>query len=66
VLELPTAQGPKVFSYDEEWLAVLRTTHSLLSLDRRQVSLTGGQLTSKWPVQVEGVVTLQLAGMERI
>ncbi|KAK9903387.1 hypothetical protein WJX75_004587 [Coccomyxa subellipsoidea] len=41
VLELPDAEGPKVFSYDEEWLAILRTTHSLLSLDRKAVPLPG-------------------------
>lgn len=41
MVELPDAEGPKVFSYDEEWLAVLRTTHSLLSLNRRPVPLPG-------------------------
>lgn len=48
VLELPNAEGPKVFSYDEEWLATLRTTHSLLSLDRRKVSLPGE--IQPWPL----------------
>ena len=41
MVELPHAQGPKEFSYDEEWLAVLRSTHSLLSLQRRPVPLPG-------------------------
>ncbi|CAL8465238.1 g4773 [Coccomyxa elongata] len=41
VLELPDAEGPKVFSYDEEWLAILRTTHSLLSLKRKPAPLPG-------------------------
>ena len=35
VVEFPEAQGPLEFSYDEEWLAVLRATHHLLGLGRR-------------------------------
>ena len=46
VLHLPDAEGPKEFSYDEEWLAVLRSTHSLMSLQRRPVSLPGQLLPS--------------------
>lgn len=38
VLELPL-KGPKEFHYDAEWLATLRTTHNLLSLDRRAPTL---------------------------
>ena len=41
VVDLPWAQGPKEFAYDEEWLAVLCSTHSLLSLEARPVSLPG-------------------------
>lgn len=41
ILQLPDAEGPKEFSYDQEWLAVLRSTHSLMSLQRRPVSLPG-------------------------
>ena len=41
VLQLPEAEGPKEFSYDEEWLAILRSTHSLMSLQRRPVPLPG-------------------------
>ena len=41
ILQLPDAEGPKEFSYDEEWLATLRSTHSLMSLQRRPVSLPG-------------------------
>ncbi|BDA50256.1 Lariat debranching enzyme [Coccomyxa sp. Obi] len=41
VVELPDAVGPKVFSYDEEWLAILRTTHSLLSIKRKPSPLPG-------------------------
>ncbi len=41
VVELPHAQGPKEFAYDEEWLAILRSTHSLLSLQRRPAPLPG-------------------------
>ena len=41
ILQLPDAEGPKEFSYDEEWLAVLRSTHSLMSLQRRPVALPG-------------------------
>lgn len=29
VLHFPDADGPKEFSYDEEWLAILRSTHAL-------------------------------------
>lgn len=41
VLHIPDAEGPKEFSYDEEWLAILRSTHSLMSLQRTPVSLPG-------------------------
>jgi Lariat debranching enzyme, C-terminal domain len=34
----PAAGGPPKIEYDEEWLAILRETHSLLRLDRRQVA----------------------------
>ena len=39
VIEFPDAEGPLEFSYDPEWLAVLRSTHDLLSLQRN-----GGRL----------------------
>ena len=39
VIEFPDAEGPLEFSYDPEWLAVLRATHGLLSLQRN-----GGRL----------------------
>lgn len=36
VLEIPVDQpAPKEFTYDEEWLAVLRETHNMLELSRR-------------------------------
>jgi hypothetical protein len=35
VLEFPNASGPLEFSYDEEWLAILKATHSLMNLQRR-------------------------------
>ena len=41
MLQLPEAEGPKEFSYDEEWLAVLRTTHALMSLQQRPAPLPG-------------------------
>ena len=44
MLQLPEAKGPKEFSYDEEWLAVLRTTHALMSLQRRPAPLPGKPL----------------------
>lgn len=48
ILQIPEAEGPKEFSYDEEWLAILRSTHSLMSLQRRPVTLPG-QLSLMWP-----------------
>ncbi|EFN55283.1 hypothetical protein CHLNCDRAFT_57928 [Chlorella variabilis] len=42
VIEFPDAEGPLEFSYDEEWLAVLRSTHGLLSLQRRAAPLPRG------------------------
>ena len=41
ILQITEAEGPKEFSYDEEWLAILRSTHSLMSLHRRPVPLPG-------------------------
>lgn len=41
ILQITEAEGPKEFSYDEEWLAILRSTHSLMSLHRRPVTLPG-------------------------
>ena len=35
VVDFPEAEGPLEFSYDEEWLAVLRATHSLTSVHPR-------------------------------
>ena len=35
VVEFPEADGPLEFSYDEDWLAVLKATHSLMNLQRR-------------------------------
>jgi lariat debranching enzyme len=42
VIDFPDAKGPLEFSYDEEWLAVLRSTHGLLSLQRRAAPLPRG------------------------
>ena len=42
MIEFPDAEGPLEFSYDEEWLAVLRSTHGLLSLQRRAAPLPRG------------------------
>ncbi len=42
VIDFPDAEGPLEFSYDEEWLAVLRSTHTLLSLQRRAAPLPQG------------------------
>ncbi len=41
VVEFPNAEGPLEFGYDEEWLAVLRSTHSLMSLRPAPVTLPG-------------------------
>lgn len=35
LVDFPDAEGPLEFSYDEEWLTVLRATHSLTSLHFR-------------------------------
>jgi hypothetical protein len=34
VVELP-ARGPPVFEYDPEWLAILRSTHGVMNLNRQ-------------------------------
>ena len=41
MVDFPDAEGPLEFGYDEEWLAVLRGTHSLLSLRPTPVALPG-------------------------
>jgi hypothetical protein len=41
LVDFPEASGPRELQYDAEWLAVLRTTHGLLSLQRRPVALPG-------------------------
>ncbi|KAI7845707.1 hypothetical protein COHA_000821 [Chlorella ohadii] len=39
VIDFPDAEGPLEFEYDPEWLAVLRATHGLMSLQRRAAPL---------------------------
>ncbi len=41
VVDFPEARGPKELQYDEEWLAILRGTHHLMSLNRRAKPLPG-------------------------
>eukprot|EP00955_Chlamydomonas_euryale_P116253 366406-Chlamydomonas_euryale.AAC.16 len=46
VIEVDVPEGhpqddPPVFEYDEEWLAILRTTHGLMNLQRRHRALPG-------------------------
>jgi lariat debranching enzyme len=41
VMDFPDAEGPKELQYDEEWLAVLRGTHHMLSLTHRAKPLPG-------------------------
>ena len=41
VLDFPHAKAAKAFAYDHEWLATLRSTHHLFTLDRRQRPLPG-------------------------
>ncbi|KAJ9525103.1 hypothetical protein QJQ45_017337, partial [Haematococcus lacustris] len=43
VLELE-AEGPKVFEYDPEWLAILRSTHSQMNLSRQHRQVASGPL----------------------
>lgn len=47
VMDFPDARGPKELQYDEEWLAVLRGTHHLLSLAHRAKPLPGAFFTSR-------------------
>jgi Lariat debranching enzyme, C-terminal domain len=47
VVDFPEARGPKELQYDEEWLAVLRGTHHLLSLAHRAKPLPGASFTSR-------------------
>lgn len=39
IIDFPDAEGPLEFEYDPEWLAVLRATHGLMSLQRRAAPL---------------------------
>eukprot|EP00808_Paulinella_micropora_P006902 g40411.t1 len=34
ILDFPDAKGARVLKYDEEWLAIVRSTHNLLVLDK--------------------------------
>ena len=43
LVDFPEASGPRELHYDAEWLAILRTTHHLMSLQRRPVTLPGAQ-----------------------
>jgi Lariat debranching enzyme, C-terminal domain len=44
VVDFPDATGSKELQYDEEWLAVLRGTHHMLSLTHRAKPLPGTSL----------------------
>lgn len=53
LLEFPAARGPKVLCYDAHWLAVLKATHPLLSLQRQakpipQAPRPGQQAHGRW------------------
>ena len=50
LVDFPEASGPKELHYDAEWLAVLRTTHQLMSLQRRPVTLPGARQQCPAPV----------------
>ena len=39
VLDFPNAVGPKELRYDEEWLAILRSTHHLIPFSSANVPL---------------------------
>lgn len=41
LVNFPEARGPLDFSYDEEWLSILHSTHNLLSLNRQAKPLPG-------------------------
>ena len=41
VVDFPEAEGPKELCYDEEWLAVLRSTHHLMKTQPSQPHLPG-------------------------
>ncbi|KAL1920001.1 uncharacterized protein VTP21DRAFT_1147 [Calcarisporiella thermophila] len=39
IVDFPDVEGPHEFAYDEEWLAILRTYHEYLSLERMPKAL---------------------------
>ncbi|KAK9802843.1 hypothetical protein WJX73_005943 [Symbiochloris irregularis] len=55
VVHFPDAHGAHELSYDAEWLAILRGTHGLLSLQRRQYppipGMVGGRPKREGPAQ---------------
>lgn len=53
-MDFPEATGEKVLSYDAEWLAVLKTTHHMLSLQRHTAERPGacGQHVKQMPCSV--------------
>ena len=61
IVEFPDAEGPLEFSYDEEWLAVLRATHSRMSLSRAPVTLPAGAPAGVAPQDVQAVRELLAA-----
>ena len=52
VLDFPQAKAAKAFAYDHEWLATLRNTHHLFTLDRRQRPLPGEAVSTSQGVAV--------------
>ncbi|KAI8101778.1 hypothetical protein M9434_006844 [Picochlorum sp. BPE23] len=38
IVDFPEASGPKEFSYDEQWLAIIKKTHPSLSFDRSPIT----------------------------
>lgn len=61
IVEFPDAGGPLEFSYDEEWLAVLRATHSCMSLSRAPVALPAGAPAGVAPQDMQAVRELLAA-----
>ena len=61
IIDFPDAEGPLEFEYDPEWLAVLRATHGLMSLQRRAAPLP----RAAPPPSQEQVEEVSWAGMCR-
>ncbi|GIL81793.1 hypothetical protein Vretimale_1395 [Volvox reticuliferus] len=68
-MEAPQLSGKPELQYDEEWLAILRSTHQLTNLDFKHMALPGmgGQRSGPRPEDLEFVQqTLAARGTSRV